>query len=165
MLRDMDISTNSEPASYDALHKAILSGMLSHIGFRAEQKEYIGARNRRFVMAPGSAGYKKPPKWLVAAELVETSKLFARMVARVEPEWIEECGRELLKYQYFEPHWQQQRGQVVATEQSSLYGLVVNPKNVSIIRKLTLRKAARFLLQKRSSRSSLNLMLNFIAKH
>ena len=79
-------------------------------------------------MAPGSAGYKKPPKWLVAAELVETSKLFARMVARVEPEWIEECGRELLKYQYFEPHWQQQRGQVVATEQSSLYGLVVNPK-------------------------------------
>ncbi len=128
MLRDMDISTNSEPASYDALHKAILSGMLSHIGFRAEQKEYIGARNRRFVMAPGSAGYKKPPKWLVAAELVETSKLFARMVARVEPEWIEECGRELLKYQYFEPHWQQQRGQVVATEQSSLYGLVVNPK-------------------------------------
>ncbi|MEE3208877.1 MAG: ATP-dependent RNA helicase HrpA, partial [Pseudomonadota bacterium] len=128
MLRDMDISTNSEPASYDALHKAILSGMLSHIGFRAEHKEYIGARNRRFVMAPGSAGYKKPPKWLVAAELVETSKLFARMVARVEPEWIEECGRDLLKYQYFEPHWQQQRGQVVATEQSSLYGLVVNPK-------------------------------------
>ena len=128
MLRDMDVSANSEPASYDALHKAILSGMLSHIGFRAEQKEYIGARNRRFVMAPGSAGYKKPPKWLVAAELVETSKLFARMVARVEPEWIEECGRELLKYQYFEPHWQQQRGQVVATEQSSLYGLVVNPK-------------------------------------
>ena len=128
MLRDMDMATNAEPASYESLHKAILSGMLSHIGFKAEQKEYIGARNRRFVMAPGSAGYKKPPKWLVAAELVETSKLFARMVAKVEPEWIEECGKNLLKYQYFEPHWQQQRGQVMASEQSSLYGLVVNPK-------------------------------------
>ena len=93
MLRDMDTATNAEPASYESLHKAILSGMLSHIGFKAEQKEYIVARNRRFVMAPGSAGYKKPPKWLVAAELVETSKLFARMVAKVEPEWIEECGK------------------------------------------------------------------------
>ena len=128
LLRDLDIKSNESAASYESLHKAILSGMLSHIGFRAEQKEYLGARNRRFIMAPGSAGYKKPPKWLVAAELVETSKLFARMVARIEPEWIEECGRPLLKYQHFEPHWQKKRGQVVASEQSSLYGLIVNPK-------------------------------------
>lgn len=128
LMRDLDIKVNTDAASYEALHKAILSGMLSHIGFRAEQKEYLGARNRRFIMAPGSAGYKKPPKWIMAAELVETSKLFARMVARIEPEWLEECGKALLKYQYFEPHWHRKRGQVVASEQSSLYGLVVNPR-------------------------------------
>lgn len=131
LLRELKLKVNDQPASYDTLHRSILAGMLSHIGFRAEQKEYLGARNRRFVLAPGAASYKKPPKWLMAAELVETTKLYARMIAKVEPEWIEELGRPLLKYQYSGPHWHQKRGQVVASEQSSLYGLVVNPsKNV-----------------------------------
>lgn len=128
LLRELKLKVNDQPASYTTLHKSILAGMLSHIGFRAEQKEFLGARGRRFIMAPGSASYKKPPKWLLAAELVETTKLYGRMVAKIEPEWIEEQGRALLKYQYSEPHWQQKRGQVIASEQSSLYGLIVNPR-------------------------------------
>ena len=128
LLRELKLKVNDQPASYDTLHKSILAGMLSHIGFRAEHKEFLGARGRRFIMAPGSASYKKPPKWLMAAELVETTKLYARMIAKIEPEWIEEQGKPLLKYQYSEPHWQQKRGQVVASEQSSLYGLIVNPR-------------------------------------
>ncbi|MEK9710958.1 MAG: ATP-dependent RNA helicase HrpA [Thalassolituus sp.] len=128
LLRDLKITVNETASSYEALHKALLAGMLSHVGFRAEGKEFNGARNRKFILAPNSAGYKKPPKWIMAAELVETSKLFARMVARIEPEWLEELGHDLLKYQYFEPHWHIKRGQVVAFQQSSLYGLVVNPR-------------------------------------
>ena len=128
LLRELKLKVNDQPASYETLHKSILAGMLSHIGFRAEHKEFLGARGRRFIMAPGSASYKKPPKWLMAAELVETTKLYARMIAKIEPEWIEEQGKPLLKYQYSEPHWQQKRGQVVASEQSSLYGLIVNPR-------------------------------------
>lgn len=128
LIKEQQGAINAEACAYDTLHKAILAGMLGHIGFRAEQKEYLGARQRRFVLTPGCAGYKKPAKWIMAAELVETSRLYARTVARIEPEWIEACAEPLLKYQYFEPHWHLKRGQVVALRQSSLYGLIVNPK-------------------------------------
>ena len=106
----------------------LLAGMLSQIGFKAEGQEYLGARNRKLFIFRPPASTKKKPKWIMAAELVETSKLFARTVARIEPQWLEEIARPLLKYQYFEPHWEQQRGQVVAFEQSTLYGLIVNPR-------------------------------------
>ncbi|WP_430462572.1 ATP-dependent RNA helicase HrpA [Thalassolituus sp. LLYu03] len=126
--KELGLNENAEPAGYDAVHKALLAGMLSQIGFKAEGAEYLGARNRRLTIFPASGQYKKKPKWIMAAELVETSKIFARTVARIEPEWIEEIGRPLLKYQYFEPHWQKDRGQVTAFEQSTLYGLTINPK-------------------------------------
>ena len=128
LCRELGLKESGATADYDAVHKALLSGMLSQIGFHSEQKEYRGARGRQFVLTPGSSVYKKPPKWVMAAELVETSRLYARTVAAIEPEWIEACGHELLKYQYFEPHWHIKRGQVVAYEQSSLYGLIVNPR-------------------------------------
>lgn len=126
--KEIGLKVNQEPSSYDAVHKALLAGMLSQVGFKAEGQEYLGARNRKFLIFPGSGLAKKKPKWILAAELVETSKLFARTVAHIEPEWLEELGKPLIKYQYFEPHWEKQRGQVVAFEQSSLYGLVINPK-------------------------------------
>lgn len=128
LAKEMELKENPEPAGYDAIHKALLAGMLSQIGFKSEGQEYLGARNRKLFIFPASGQYKKKPKWMMAAELVETSKLFARTVARIEPEWIEEIGRPLLKFQYFEPHWNKQRGQVTAFEQSTLYGLVVNPR-------------------------------------
>lgn len=128
LCKELGLAVAETGASYEALHRSLLSGMLSQVGFKAEGQEYIGARNRKFLLYPNSALYKSKPKWIMAAELVETSKLYARTVARIEPEWLEEQGAALLKYQYFEPHWEKKRGQVIAYAQSSLYGLVVNPK-------------------------------------
>ncbi len=128
LCKELELKENPQPCNYESLHKSLLAGMLSQIGFKGEGQEYLGARNRKLFVFPASSQYKKKPKWMMAAELVETSKLFARTVAKIEPQWLEEIGRPLLKYQYFEPHWHEKRGQVVAFEQSTLYGLIVNPR-------------------------------------
>ena len=117
-----------EEASYEAVHKALLAGLLSHLGMKQENKEYLGARSRRFYLFPGSAVYKKAPKWIMAAEMVETSQLYARCVAKVEPVWAEPLAKKLLKRNYSEPHWEKKRSEVVATEQVLLYGLIIVPK-------------------------------------
>ncbi|MDP3814291.1 ATP-dependent RNA helicase HrpA [Pseudomonas sp.] len=110
---------------YAKVHKAILSGLLSQIGQKTEDGDYLGARQRRFWVHPSSGLGRKRPSWLMAAELVETTKLFARMVAKIEPDWIEPLAGHLIKKNHFEPHWEKKRGQVVAFEQISLYGLIV----------------------------------------
>ncbi|MDY6941761.1 MAG: ATP-dependent RNA helicase HrpA [Pseudomonadota bacterium] len=119
---------NQTPADYAAIHKALLTGLLSRIGFKGEDGEYQGPRGTRFHVHPGSALFKKRPPWLMAAELVETARLYARCVARVEPEWIEEIGSHLLKRSYFDPHWEKRPAQAVAYEQTSLYGLVLTAR-------------------------------------
>ncbi|MDF2181976.1 ATP-dependent RNA helicase HrpA [Neptuniibacter sp. CAU 1671] len=124
---DHQFVERAEPAGYAEIHQALLAGLLSHMGFRQEKKEYLGARNRRFQLFPGSGLYKKPPKWIIAAELVETSQLYARCVARIEPEWAEPLASHLIKRNYSEPHWHKKRAQVMATEQVLLYGLVIVP--------------------------------------
>ncbi len=111
--------------SYAAVHKAILSGLLSQIGQKTEDGDYLGARQRRFWIHPSSVIGRKKPTWVMAAELVETTKLFARMVAKIEPDWIEPLAGHLIKKNHFEPHWEKKRGQVVAYEQVTLYGLIV----------------------------------------
>ncbi len=111
--------------SYAAVHKAILSGLLSQIGQKTEDGDYLGARQRRFWIHPSSVIGRKKPNWVMAAELVETTKLFARMVAKIEPDWIEPLAGHLIKKNHFEPHWEKKRGQVVAFEQVTLYGLIV----------------------------------------
>ncbi|WP_061289289.1 ATP-dependent RNA helicase HrpA [Azotobacter vinelandii] len=111
--------------NYSAVHKAILSGLLSQIGQKTEEGDYLGARQRRFWIHPSSVIGRKKPAWVMAAELVETTKLFARMVAKIEPDWIEPLAGHLLKKNHFEPHWEKKRGQVVAFEQITLYGLIV----------------------------------------
>ncbi|KUM44680.1 ATP-dependent RNA helicase HrpA [Pseudomonas sp. EpS/L25] len=110
---------------YAALHKAILAGLLSQIGQKSEDGDYLGARQRRFWIHPSSVIGRKKPTWIMAAELVETTKLFARMVAKIEPDWIEPVAGHLVKKTHLEPHWEKKRGQVVAYEQISLYGLIV----------------------------------------
>ncbi len=111
--------------SYAAVHKAILSGLLSQIGQKTEDGDYLGARQRRFWVHPSSVIGRKKPNWIMAAELVETTKLFARMVAKIEPDWIEPLAAHLIKTNHFEPHWEKKRGQVVAYEQVTLYGMIV----------------------------------------
>ncbi|MBD7978876.1 ATP-dependent RNA helicase HrpA [Serpens gallinarum] len=110
---------------YAAVHKAILAGLLSQIGQKTEDGDFLGARQRRFWVHPSSVLGRKKPQWLMAAELVETTKLFARMVAKIEPDWIEPLAGHLIKKNHFEPHWEKKRGQVVAFEQVTLYGLIV----------------------------------------
>jgi len=110
---------------YAAVHKAILAGLLSQIGHKTEEGDFLGARQRRFWVHPSSVIGRKKPSWIMAAELVETTKLFARMVAKIEPDWIEPLAGHLIKKNHFEPHWEKKRGQVVAYEQVTLYGLIV----------------------------------------
>ncbi|HTO18398.1 MAG TPA: ATP-dependent RNA helicase HrpA [Pseudomonas sp.] len=110
---------------YAAVHQAILAGLLSHIGSKTEDGDFLGARQRRFWIHPSSVIGRKKPQWVMAAELVETTKLFARMVAKIEPDWIEPLAGHLIKKNHFEPHWEKKRGQVVAFEQITLFGLIV----------------------------------------
>ena len=127
-MQQLKLTENREPADYAAIHRALLAGLLSHIGNLVEKGEYLGARNRRFRIFPGSGLFKKSPKWLIAAELIETSKLYAHQVARIEPEWIEAPAAHLVKRSWSEPHWEKKRAQVVATEQVTLFGLIIVPK-------------------------------------
>ncbi len=110
---------------YAAVHKAILAGLLSQVGSKTEDGDYLGARQRRFWIHPSSVIGRKRPNWVMAAELVETTKLFARMVAKIEPDWIEPLARHLIKTNHFEAHWEKKRGQVVAFEQVTLYGMII----------------------------------------
>ncbi|QVM90075.1 ATP-dependent RNA helicase HrpA [Pseudomonas entomophila] len=123
--RDLQLTVNKEPCDYPRMHKAILSGLLSQIGHKAEEGDYQGARQRRFWIHPSSGIGRKRPQWVMTAELVETTKLYARMVAKIEPDWIEPLATHLIKKNHFEPHWEKKRGQVVAYEQITLYGLII----------------------------------------
>ena len=120
---------NQIPASYEAIHKALLTGLLGHIGLVSEEdKNYLGARGIRFYIHPGSSLVKKAGRWIVAAEIVETSRLFARCVARIEPEWLEQVGSHLIRKHVYEPHWEKGPGQVVAWERVTLHGLMLHAK-------------------------------------
>ena len=123
--RDLQLTVNKEPADFPKFHKAVLSGLLSQIGQKTEDGDYHGARQRRFWVHPSSGLGRKRPQWIMAAELVETTKLYARMVAKIEPDWIEPLAGHLIKKNHFEPHWEKKRGQVVAFEQITLFGLIV----------------------------------------
>jgi ATP-dependent helicase HrpA len=120
---------NTRPASYEQLHLAMLAGLLGNIGFKTEgegaQGEYLGARGIKFFAHPGAHLAKKPGRWLVAAELVETTRLFGRGLANIEPQWLEQVGAHLLKKQLLDPHWEKKAGEVVALERATLYGLVI----------------------------------------
>ncbi|MDO4430570.1 MAG: ATP-dependent RNA helicase HrpA [Lonepinella koalarum] len=125
-VREMGLPINSEPAEYPQIHTALLSGLLSHIGLKeTEKQQYLGARNTHFAIFPNSSLFKKQPKWVMAAELVETSKLWGRMVAEIEPEWIEPQAKHLIKSSYSEPRWSKSRGQVIADEKVTLYGVPI----------------------------------------
>ncbi|MBC3616480.1 ATP-dependent RNA helicase HrpA [Vibrio metschnikovii] len=128
-MREMDYKLNDQPANYDSLHSAILVGLLSHIGSKdAEKNEYQGARNARFNIFPASGLFKKQPKWVMSAELVETSKLWARIVAKIQPEWIEPLAKHLIKRSYSEPHWSKKSAAVMAYEKVTLYGVPIVAK-------------------------------------
>ncbi|WP_049722285.1 ATP-dependent RNA helicase HrpA [Gilvimarinus polysaccharolyticus] len=126
--KKLGLTFNREPANYEAVHRSLTTGLLGNIGFHDEGREYLGARNRKFSIFPGSSQQKKRPKWLVAAQLLETSQLFAHDVAKVEPEWLLQAAEHLVKRNYFEPHYDPKQGQVKAYERVTLYGLALVEK-------------------------------------
>ncbi|WP_188985458.1 ATP-dependent RNA helicase HrpA [Saccharopolyspora thermophila] len=134
LVKSMGMNLGDHQADTNRIHQSVLAGLLSHVGLKDVDKksapqqgrggnEYQGARNARFAVFPGSALFKKPPRFVMAAELVETSRLWARIVARVEPEWVEKLAQHLVKRTYSEPHWEKDRASVVAFERVTLYGV------------------------------------------
>ena len=126
--KKLGFKSTGEEAGYEAIHKALLPGLLGQIGHKAEDKEYLGARNRRFHIFPGSSQAKKGPKWMAAGQLLETSRLFAHQVAKIEPPWVIKAAEHLLKKTQYEPHYEVKTGQVMAYQRVSLYGLVLVEK-------------------------------------
>jgi len=117
---------NTQPATYEQLHLSMLAGLLGNVGYKLEDEEaYLGARGIKFHKHPGAHLSKKPGRWIVVAELVETTRLFGRGIAAIEPQWLEQVGAHLLKKQLLDPHWEKKSAEVVALERATLYGLVV----------------------------------------
>ncbi|GGK22840.1 ATP-dependent helicase [Pilimelia terevasa] len=132
--KEIGVHRNRTPADERAVHTALLAGLLSHLGlYDAEKREYVGARGARFALFPGSALFKKNPRWVMVAELVETSRLWGRMAAKIEPEWVEPLAGHLVKKQYSEPHWSSTQAAALAYEKVTLYGLpIVSQRRVQL---------------------------------
>lgn len=129
LFKEQGVKLNTTEASYDAVHQALLSGLLGNIGNKSlENNEFLGPRNIRFYIHPGSWQAKKPPKWVMCAELVETTRLYGRMVANISPQWIESLAGHLIKRSYSEPHWEKSPAQVSAYERTTLYGITLCAK-------------------------------------
>ncbi|MFJ7338009.1 ATP-dependent RNA helicase HrpA [Streptomyces sp. NPDC101110] len=127
--KQMGIHLNEDDAPADRIHLSLLAGLLSHIGMKdvkeGAKNEYLGARNAKFAVFPGSALFKKPPRFVMSAELVETSRLWARVNAKIEPEWVEPLAAHLVKRTYSEPHWEKDQAAVMAYEKVTLYGVPI----------------------------------------
>ncbi len=128
LVAELGMHANETEATPEQIHRALLAGMLGNIGFKTEEGEYLGARGIKFNIFPGSGLRKAQPKWVMAGELVDTARLYARTVARIEPEWIEPLARDLVERHYFDPHWERERAMVSAFERVTLYGLTIISK-------------------------------------
>ncbi|VAW78007.1 ATP-dependent helicase HrpA [hydrothermal vent metagenome] len=124
---ELKLSINPAEANYDSIHQALLTGLLSFIGNQSERSEYNGSHNKRFHIMPGTPLFKHPPKWIMAAEIVETTKLYARRVATIEVQWLEKAAKPLLKFSHSDPYWSKKQARVLGHEKVSLYGLVIIP--------------------------------------
>jgi ATP-dependent helicase HrpA len=150
LVGELKMNINGTPAMYEQIHRALLAGLLGNIGFKSEDgDEYLGARGIKFAIFPGSVLRKAKPKWVVAAEITETTRLYARCVAKIEPEWLEAMAGHLIKRHYFDPHWEKDRAMVTAFERVTLYGLTIvakrrvhyGPLNPTEAREIFIRQA------------------------
>lgn len=158
---------NQIDATYEQVHKALLSGLLGNIGLKSETDNalYQGARDIRFMIHPGSSLAKKAGKWLMAGELVETSRLFARVIAKIEPQWIEQVGAHLLKKQWSDPQWNRSRGQVLINERASLYGVQVYQGRKVHYANIDLHKAREVFIREALVTGEIESKLPFLGKN
>jgi len=124
--KNLNLTLNSSNADDDAIHQALLTGLVTRIGFKHEQAEYLGARNLKFYIHPASTLFKKRPTWLMAAEQVETTRVYGRTIASIKPEWVEKAAAHLIKHHHYEPHWSKKSAQAMVYQQSLLFGLTVS---------------------------------------
>ena len=154
----------AKEASYEQIHRALLTGLIANVGMKSpDGNDYTGARGSRFHLFPASALFKAKPKWVMAAELVETTRLYARDVAVIQPEWIEQEAPHLVRYHYFEPHWEQKRGEVVASERVTLYGLTVLPRRPVSYGKVAPEEAREIFIRGALVAQESNLQTAFFA--
>jgi len=125
---EMNLRLNQSPGTFEQIHRALLAGLIGNVGVKADEGHYQAAREIKFHIHPASVLHRKGAKWVMAAELTETGKLYARSVAKIEPEWVERVGAHLIKRHYFDPHWEKSAAQVVAYERTTLYGLILTPR-------------------------------------
>lgn len=156
---------SSLPATYDQIHKALLTGLLGNIGCKGVEREpyYLGPREIKFFIAPNSVLAKKGAKWIVAAEIVETTKLYARTVARIEPEWLEEVASHLIKRHYYDPHWEKKAAQVAAFERSTLFGILINPKRRVHYGPMNVEESRKVFIRQALVEGEFNTMASFFA--
>jgi len=128
LARELELPMTTSEAPPDNIHRALLTGLLANVATKTDKQDYLGTRNRHLSIFPGSALFRKGPKWIMAAEIAETSKVWARTVGTIDPDWIERQAEHLLNHSYRDAHWQRKRGTVAAWAQSTLFGLIVNPK-------------------------------------
>lgn len=154
----------AKEAGYEQIHRALLTGLIANVGMKSpDGNDYTGARGSRFHLFPASALFKTKPKWVMAAELVETTRLYARDVAVIQPEWIEQEASHLVRYHYFEPHWEQKRGEVVASERVTLYGLTVLPRRPVSYGKVAPEEAREIFIRGALVAQESNLQTAFFA--
>jgi ATP-dependent helicase HrpA len=122
---ELELKLNQAPGEFGEIHRALLAGLLSNVSLRQEQAEYTGARGAKLFVHPGSFLFKPKPKWIMSAEQVETTKVYARTVAKIDPEWIEQVGAHLVKQQYYDPHWERKAARVAVHERTLLFGLTI----------------------------------------
>ena len=154
----------AKEAGYEQIHRALLTGLIANVGMKSpDGNDYTGARGSRFHLFPASALFKTKPKWVMAAELVETTRLYARDVAVIQPEWIEQEAPHLVRYHYFEPHWEQKRGEVVASERVTLYGLTALPRRLVSYGKVAPEEAREIFIRGALVAQESNLQTAFFA--
>ncbi|WP_082890766.1 ATP-dependent RNA helicase HrpA [Eikenella longinqua] len=154
----------AKEAGYEQIHRALLTGLIANVGMKSpDGNDYTGARGSRFHLFPASTLFKAKPKWVMAAELVETTKLYARDVAAIQPEWIEQEAPHLVRYHYFEPHWEQKRGEVVASERVTLYGLTVLPRRPVSYGKIAPEEAREIFIRSALVAQECDLKADFFA--
>ena len=147
MCKEMKLKENSEASSYHSIHLSLLAGLIGNIGEKTRDREYLGTRNRRHFIFPGSSQFKPLPKWIMSAELVETTRLFARMVAKIDSEWIEPYAEHLVKRNYHEPYFDRASARVLAFEEVILHGVVIVKKRLVDFGHVDIEKARQIFIQ------------------
>ncbi len=166
LTKEMGLKPNDQPADYGMIHRALLTGLLSHIATVSSEKHvYNAARGVQMKIWPGSGQFKANPKWIVAAEKVETSQLYARTVARIEPQWLERLGKHLVKHSYAEPHWEKRRGQVAAFETVTLYGIPIVSRRKTNYGPVDPKESRKIFIRQALVEGELHTRGSFLAKN